>query len=87
MIFLNALFGYLCFLIVLKWVTGSEADLYHIMIYMFLSPMEIDCGGKCTANLMFPGQTWIQVRPKAYSSSRSISAGARELDCMWRNTN
>lgn len=62
-IFLNSLFGYLCFLIVLKWVTGSEADLYHIMIYMFLSPMQIDCGGKCTANLMFPGQSWIQVPP------------------------
>lgn len=39
-IFLNALFGYLCFLILLKWVTGSTADLYHTLIYMFLSPGE-----------------------------------------------
>jgi V-type H+-transporting ATPase subunit a len=39
-IFLNALFGYLCFLILLKWATGSTADLYHTLIYMFLSPGE-----------------------------------------------
>uniref|UniRef100_A0A5B6ZDW7 V-type proton ATPase subunit a n=1 Tax=Davidia involucrata TaxID=16924 RepID=A0A5B6ZDW7_DAVIN len=38
MIFLNGLFGYLSLLIVVKWWTGSKADLYHIMIYMFLSP-------------------------------------------------
>ena len=37
-LFLNALFGYLCFLILLKWATGSTADLYHTLIYMFLSP-------------------------------------------------
>ena len=37
MIFLNALFGYLCLLIVMKWATGSTADLYHTLIYMFLS--------------------------------------------------
>ena len=41
MIFLNALFGYLCVLIVLKWATGSTADLYHTLIYMFLS---VRCG-------------------------------------------
>ena len=62
MIFLNSLFGYLVFLIILKWVTGSTADLYHIMIYMFLNPMDIDCGGKCTVNVMFPGQGIIQAR-------------------------
>ena len=39
-LFLNALFGYLCFLILLKWATGSTADLYHTLIYMFLSPGE-----------------------------------------------
>lgn len=37
MIFLNGLFGYLCVLIILKWATGSTADLYHTLIYMFLS--------------------------------------------------
>jgi V-type H+-transporting ATPase subunit a len=60
-IFLNALFGYLCVLIVLKWVTGSTADLYHIMIYMFLSPGDIDCGGTCPENQMFAGQGFLQV--------------------------
>ncbi len=62
MIFLNALFGYLCFLIILKWITGSVADLYHIMIYMFLNPLDTDCGGTCPENLMFLGQSIIQVR-------------------------
>lgn len=36
----NALFGYLAFLIVLKWCQGSKPDLYHVMIYMFLSPLD-----------------------------------------------
>ncbi|KAF9684402.1 hypothetical protein SADUNF_Sadunf04G0114600 [Salix dunnii] len=40
MIFLNSLFGYLSLLIILKWCTGSQADLYHVMIYMFLSPTD-----------------------------------------------
>ncbi|BBH04907.1 vacuolar proton ATPase A3 [Prunus dulcis] len=39
-IFLNSLFGYLSLLIVIKWCTGSQADLYHVMIYMFLSPTD-----------------------------------------------
>ena len=77
MIFLNALFGYLCFLIILKWVTGSTADLYHIMIYMFLNPMDVDCGGKCTVNLMFPGQRLIQVptwfQPSPVQPSSKVS--------------
>ncbi len=38
MIFLNFLFGYLSILIVIKWCTGKLTDLYHVMIYMFLSP-------------------------------------------------
>lgn len=38
MIFLNALFGYLSILIAAKWVSGSTADLYNVMIYMFLQP-------------------------------------------------
>ncbi|PKI52015.1 hypothetical protein CRG98_027667 [Punica granatum] len=40
MIFLNSLFGYLSLLIIIKWCTGSQADLYHVMIYMFLSPTD-----------------------------------------------
>jgi V-type H+-transporting ATPase subunit a len=42
MIFFNALFGYLSILIVSKWVSGSMVDLYHVMIYMFLSPGTVD---------------------------------------------
>lgn len=60
MIFLNSLFGYLCFLIVYKWVTASTADLYHIMIYMFLAPLDSDCGGTCPQNIMFRGQGVLQ---------------------------
>ncbi|XP_021849943.1 V-type proton ATPase subunit a3 [Spinacia oleracea] len=55
-IFLNSLFGYLSFLIVLKWCTGSKADLYHIMIYMFLSPTD-DLG----ENELFSGQKTTQI--------------------------
>lgn len=61
MIFLNALFGYLCILILLKWATGSTADLYHTLIYMFLNPGDVDCGGACPENKMFPGQAGLQV--------------------------
>ena len=61
MIFLNASFGYLCFLIILKWVTGSTADLYHTLIYMYLSPGDVDCSGHCPENQMFPGQGFLQV--------------------------
>lgn len=56
LIFLNSLFGYLSVLIVVKWVIGSKADLYHIMIYMFLSPTD-DLG----ENQLFPGQKTVQV--------------------------
>ncbi|KAA3454210.1 V-type proton ATPase subunit a3 [Gossypium australe] len=51
MIFLNSLFGYLSFLIIVKWCTGSQADLYHILIYMFLSPTD-----ELGENQLFPGQ-------------------------------
>ncbi|KAL0460248.1 UNVERIFIED_CONTAM: V-type proton ATPase subunit a1, partial [Sesamum latifolium] len=56
MIFLNSLFGYLSLLIIIKWCTGSQADLYHVMIYMFLSPFE-DLG----ENKLFWGQSVLQV--------------------------
>ncbi|KAF5954098.1 hypothetical protein HYC85_006954 [Camellia sinensis] len=56
MIFLNSLFGYLSILVVIKWCTGSQADLYHVMIYMFLSPFE-DLG----ENQLFWGQKTLQI--------------------------
>ncbi|CAO2813419.1 unnamed protein product [Amaranthus hypochondriacus] len=56
MIFLNSLFGYLSVLIIVKWCTGSKADLYHIMIYMFLSPTE-----ELGENQLFPGQKTAQM--------------------------
>ncbi|XP_059300471.1 V-type proton ATPase subunit a1-like isoform X2 [Lycium ferocissimum] len=55
-IFLNSLFGYLSILIVVKWCTGSQADLYHVMIYMFLSPFEA-----LGENRLFWGQSVLQV--------------------------
>lgn len=56
MIFLNSLFGYLSLLIIVKWCTGSQADLYHVMIYMFLSPFE-----DLRDNQLFWGQSFVQV--------------------------
>ncbi|XP_044488585.1 V-type proton ATPase subunit a3-like [Mangifera indica] len=55
-IFLNSLFGYLSLLIIVKWCTGSRADLYHIMIYMFLSPTD-----ELGENQLFPGQKTAQL--------------------------
>ncbi|CAN6559731.1 unnamed protein product [Malus baccata var. baccata] len=55
-IFLNSLFGYLSLLVVIKWCTGSQADLYHVMIYMFLSPTD-DLG----ENQLFWGQRPLQI--------------------------
>ncbi|PWA95674.1 V-type proton ATPase subunit a3 [Artemisia annua] len=56
MIFLNGLFGYLSVLIIVKWCTGSKADLYHVMIYMFLSPTD-DLG----ENELFANQKTVQL--------------------------
>ncbi|KAL8556160.1 hypothetical protein ACS0TY_003812 [Phlomoides rotata] len=56
MIFLNGLFGYLSLLIIIKWCTGSKADLYHVMIYMFLSPTD-----EIGENQLFPGQKTTQL--------------------------
>ncbi|KAK4424116.1 V-type proton ATPase subunit a3 [Sesamum alatum] len=55
-IFLNSLFGYLSALIIIKWCTGSQADLYHVMIYMFLSPTD-----ELGENQLFPGQKTTQL--------------------------
>ncbi|KAL5073914.1 hypothetical protein RYX36_012898 [Vicia faba] len=55
-LFLNSLFGYLSLLIIVKWCTGSQADLYHVMIYMFLSPTD-DLG----ENQLFTGQKFLQI--------------------------
>ncbi len=68
-IFLNSLFGYLVLLILGKWISGSTADLYHILIYMFLSPGDagLTCNGECTENRMFPGQGPLQVRPLTHT--------------------
>ncbi len=61
MIFLNSIFGYLCILIITKWcstgATEQYADLYHVMIYMFLSPGSMDVQGQ-----LFNGQGTLQVR-------------------------
>ncbi|KAK4773664.1 hypothetical protein SAY87_028683 [Trapa incisa] len=56
MIFLNSLFGYLSLLIIIKWCTGSQADLYHVMIYMFLSPTD-----NLGENELFWGQRPLQI--------------------------
>ncbi|KFK30491.1 hypothetical protein AALP_AA7G268500 [Arabis alpina] len=56
MIFLNSLFGYLSVLIIIKWCTGSQADLYHVMIYMFLSPTD-----ELGENELFPHQKIVQL--------------------------
>jgi V-type H+-transporting ATPase subunit a len=60
MIFLNSLFGYLALLILIKWCTGSQADLYHVMIYMFLDP-----AGDLGENQLFWGQKELQVQLSA----------------------
>lgn len=54
-IFLNAIFGYLCILILVKWFTGSSADLYNVLIRMFLG-----MGDVLPANVLFSGQKTVQ---------------------------
>ncbi|ONK61868.1 uncharacterized protein A4U43_C08F34410 [Asparagus officinalis] len=66
MIFLNSLFGYLA---LIKWCTGSQADLYHVMVYMFLSPID-DLGD----NQLFWGQTTADCPVASGSCSSSMDA-------------
>jgi len=58
MIFLNSLFGYLCLLIISKWIEGGKTDLYTVLIDMFLSPGSID---KEKDGDLYDGQGAIQV--------------------------
>jgi len=70
-LFLSAMFGYLSVLIMMKWTMGTretpiKADLYHVMIYMFLQPGNVDCTDEngvagCPENLMFAGQGGFQL--------------------------
>eukprot|EP01026_Neomeris_dumetosa_P028375 TRINITY_DN2298_c0_g1_i10.p3 TRINITY_DN2298_c0_g1~~TRINITY_DN2298_c0_g1_i10.p3 ORF type:complete len:324 (-),score=47.65 TRINITY_DN2298_c0_g1_i10:398-1369(-) len=79
-LFLWSVFGYMCFLIIFKWVAwpyledrskaasvddvGRPPDLYHIMIYFFLGPGNVDCEGdtpNCPENSIFDGQGGFQV--------------------------
>lgn len=46
-LFLTCTFGYLAILILVKWFSASKADLYLLMINMFLSFGESDCGKDC----------------------------------------
>jgi V-type H+-transporting ATPase subunit a len=55
MIFLNSLFGCLALLILIKWCTGSQADAYHVMIYLFFDP-----AGDIGENQLFGGQKELQ---------------------------
>lgn len=57
LLFLNALFGYLSILILIKWCQGSKADLYHVIIYMFLSP-----GSDLGEDQLFWGQSNFQAQ-------------------------
>ena len=47
MLFLQLMFGYLSLLMIIKWMSGSVADLFTIMINMFLSPGSNECGDGC----------------------------------------
>lgn len=71
MIFLNALFGYLCIAIIFKWLAAKTTDLYHVMIFMFLSPGTVDESG-----FLYNGQAGLQV---SCSSSRTSYASPVEV--------
>ena len=46
-LFLMAMFGYLSLLIIIKWISGSVADLFFIMVNLFLAPGTNSCGDGC----------------------------------------
>lgn len=58
-LFLGSIFGYLSMLIIIKWSTpGCTTDLYHVMIYMFLAPGNVNCQdppNEITGDLPKPG--------------------------------
>ncbi|XP_071923443.1 V-type proton ATPase subunit a3 isoform X3 [Coffea arabica] len=68
-IFLNSLFGYLSLLIIVKWCSGSQADLYHVMIYMFLSPtadldsFAIVCACCCSMDVISKAPSFEEAAP------------------------
>ncbi len=89
MIFFNFIFGYLCLLIVIKWCTGQLTDLYHVMIYMFLSP---GGGFDDPAQLLVPGQPGLQVGRGAAAQPCNVRPAEVAVACVrppvfgrWRN--
>lgn len=60
-LFLNGLFGYLCFMLLYKWTSGSRASLYSVMIDMFLKPGTIDDKNLMGGTYLFAGQGGVQV--------------------------
>ncbi|XP_028775821.1 V-type proton ATPase subunit a1 isoform X2 [Neltuma alba] len=76
MIFLNSLFGYLSLLIIVKWCTGSQADLYHVMIYMFLSPTD-----NLGENQLFWGQRLLQ-RSSCTDCVIAVGCSCSSLDAL-----
>jgi vacuolar-type H+-ATPase subunit I/STV1 len=76
MIFLNFIFGYLCILIIAKWTSGSLADLYHVMINMFLAPGSMDAQGQ-----VFNGQGGLQVRAAAKQCPGMLTEHKRPCRC------
>ena len=77
-LFLMAMFGYLSLLIIMKWVSGSIADLYHILIYMFLSVSR-----RCLAWLAGGAPACGSGRP-AFCPRGLAVAGGRRPRCCWR---